>query len=284
MKVKFKIIFFLMFVNFGYSQVYNCNVIENQIKTYEFVLKNFDIIKKTTKSDLLLVSINFNEESSLLENITFYNDPKVYEEPIDKKYEVSVSFELENFIIQNFGFCPAQNFDEEHSQYGNIKFRIPLIKKNLLLAIEELNKSVKETSDLDSTLIEPDANFSIQINKIKLNNEKVISFEKPIQSVLKIYNSQIIKLSKNYFLTFRVLKTSELNINQPVYYLEHKLFYVLGRKSYVISKESNQRITNNIFEIEDGGKIYRKEEFQEENKLIQDIDIDIIIEFKKNNG
>jgi hypothetical protein len=66
--------------NLSYSQIYNCNVDENQLKTYDFVLTNLNTVKNHTKSDLIIVSINFNDKSSLLESIRYYQYPKDYTE------------------------------------------------------------------------------------------------------------------------------------------------------------------------------------------------------------
>ncbi|MCL9807642.1 hypothetical protein NAT51_19120 [Flavobacterium amniphilum] len=283
MKSKFIILILILVFNLSYSQIYNCSVHENQLKIYDFALTNLNTIKKHTKSDLIIVSIDFNDKSSLLENIRYYQYPKDYTEgEIDEKYSITVWNELDLFIRKSFEFCPRSNFEDEHSEYTRIRFGLPLVKENIAEAIGNVTKNLSEIKQLQiSNEINENTNFTLTVNNLKINREKPIKLAHPIVGKLNIYQSDIVKISDNYFLIFKVLKTSELNKNLPVFYFEYKLFYVHQGKTSLVSKGAHQTILNKHVEIiEQESIIDVANEMENEKKMIQETDISFEVKFE----
>jgi hypothetical protein len=157
-----------------------------------------------------------------------------------------------------------------------------LVKENLVEAIGNLTKNLSEIKQLKiSNEINENSNFSLTVNNLKINREKPIQLTHPIVGKLNIYQSDIVKISDHYFLIFKVLKTSELNKNFPVFYFEYKLFYVNQGKSSLVSKRTHEIILNKHIEIfEQDSIIDIDDEPENEKKLIQETDINFEVKFE----
>lgn len=150
----FIIILSIFFSSFIFSQIKNCSVDNIQLETYDFVLNNLNRINKKieNKNSLIQTSIDFKKHSleeinktvdTEIEKINYFLISPENSYNGENKKKIKVHSKLNNFLIKKINYCINNTNEFKESIYGNITFRIPLNKKNIEKAIEEVKTNYK---------------------------------------------------------------------------------------------------------------------------------------------
>jgi hypothetical protein len=222
------IIILLFFTCIIFGQKIEIGNIENQLKTYNYVLNNLDKIKSNNKEEILYVTLNFNK-NHFIEKTTYFscNKQTMHEE---EKKETKVSYELNKFIENTFSFFSNDIFYSKQSGESGYSFFIPLSKKNLEIAINEVNNEIHNLGqNIDKTGIIPDSKFNLLLTDLFFNGKKYD--DKKIEGKLNNFNSQLIEIAPNLYFIFRTIKTNQFVTNNTVDYIEYKIMYLEGTSS-----------------------------------------------------
>ena len=145
----------IIFSNLIFSQTEKCSIQEIQLETYEFVLNNLNRVNKKfeNKESLIEVSIDFKKHTPEQEETKDYAEIKNTDYYLispensysgENKEKVKVYSKLENYIIKKINSCIENSSEFKEHLYGNIKFRIPLNKTNIGIAIEQVKSTINE--------------------------------------------------------------------------------------------------------------------------------------------
>jgi|GEM_PF-4957669 len=225
---KLVIIIILFFTSFTFAQKIEIGNIENQLKTYNYVLTNFDQIKSDNKEEILYVVLDFNK-NHFIEKSSFFscNKQNMNEE---QKKETEVSNKLKQFIENTFSFYSYDIFYSSQIGESSYSFFIPLSKKDLEIAIDNISKEINNKERYNhETDITPNSRFNLQttdlyFNRIKYNDQKS-------EGKLDNLNSQLIEILPNLYFIFRIIKTNQFVTNRAVDYFEYKIMYLKGTSS-----------------------------------------------------
>jgi hypothetical protein len=232
--MNFRLILFLLFTSSGFSQSYNCSTKDMQMKIISFIENHLDSIKKHPSEDVVLISIDYNG-SLIVQDVRYYSVAliKAKENADEDQYKIEIGYpELKAFVMKNFVFCPSANFSDNKTSFFNIKFRIPLTKEQVAVYREGIAKGIPDTPQFADVPL--NSGYTLDVNQIKLNGLPEIHQKKPFKGKLYNYLSDIIPISDNYYLLFRVLKTSFYEAVTDT--VEYQLFYLTGNTSRLILK------------------------------------------------
>jgi hypothetical protein len=222
------IIILLFFTCIIFGQKIEIGNIENQLKTYNYVLNNLDKIKSNNKEEILYVTLNFNK-NHFIEKTTYFSCNKQTMHDEEKK-ETKVSYELNQFIENTFSFFSNDIFHSKQSGESGFSFFIPFSKKNLEIAINEVNNEIHNLEqNIDKIGIIPDSKFNLQLTDLYFNRKKYD--DKKDECKLNNLNSQLIEIAPNLYFIFRIVKTNQFVTNKAVDFFEYKIMYLEGTSS-----------------------------------------------------
>jgi hypothetical protein len=222
------IIILLFFTCIIFGQKIEIGNIENQLKTYNYVLNNLDKIKSNNKEEILYVTLNFNK-NHFIEKTTYFSCNKQTMHDEEKK-ETKVSYELNQFIENTFSFFSNDIFHSKQSGESGFSFFISFSKKNLEIAINEVNNEIHNLEqNIDKIGIIPDSKFNLQLTDLYFNRKKYD--DKKDECKLNNLNSQLIEIAPNLYFIFRIVKTNQFVTNKAVDFFEYKIMYLEGTSS-----------------------------------------------------
>ena len=225
------IILFILFTSMTFAQKIEIGNEENQMKTYKYVLENFDFIKKNNPEELIYVELSFNKYS-FLEKVTYYSSTTENRND-EHKTEIQILNELDEFIKNSFSFFNKDIFFSKRQAGGVYSFFIPLNKENLKIAIKNIRNGIlNEKSEIDKIGIITNSKFNLQIDNLYFNSKKNESIK--IESQLNGLNSELIEIAPNLYLVFRIIKTNQFITNKAIDYFEYKIMYLEGNSSELL--------------------------------------------------
>ncbi|MGJ8551257.1 hypothetical protein [Winogradskyella wichelsiae] len=145
----------IIFSNLIFCQTEKCSVQEIQLETYEFVLNNLNRINKKfeNKESLIEVSIDFKKHTpeqevtkdyAEIKNIDYYLVSPENSYSGENKEKIKVYSKLDKLVVDKINNCISNSTEFKEHLYGNITFRIPLNKKNIGIAIEQVKSTIEE--------------------------------------------------------------------------------------------------------------------------------------------
>lgn len=219
-------IFFIFSINI-FGQKVELGNHKNQLKIYNYVLKNLETIKKNNFQEILYVNLNFNK-NHFIEKINYFSCNK--KNMLEKvKLETKVSSDLNEYVEKTFSFFSNNPFFSKQSGESSFSFYIPLDKKSLEIAIKEVNGNKYLNKNKENIGIKQNSKFTLDIknlffNKIKYNDKKS-------DYHLIVRNSELIEIAQNLYLVFRIIKTNDFESNYNTDYFEYKIMYLDGTSS-----------------------------------------------------
>lgn len=242
------IVLFVFFTSVTFAQKIEIGNQENQIKTYKYVLENFDFIKKNNPHEMIYVNLIFNKYR-FIQQATYYS--AITENKDDeKKTEIQISGELDEFIKNSFSFFYNDIFFNKGEGEAGYSFFIPINKKNLQTAINNINEETQRIAkEIDKTGVLPNSNFNLQINSLNFNRQKIEN--KKIESKLNELNSELIEIAPDLYLIFRIIKTNQFKTKISKDYFEYKIMYLKGTASKLYVSHRSGMFTEREIEIEE---------------------------------
>lgn len=241
------IILFAFFTSITFGQKIKIGNQENQIKTYQYVLENFDLIKKNNPEEMIYVNLIFNKHR-FIDRVTYYSCAIANDD--EKKTETQVPAALDEFIKNSFSFFLNDIFFNKSEGEGGYSFYIPLNKKNLKLAINNINEETERLAkETDRVGVIPNSKFNFQINSLYFNREKIEN--KKIESQLNELNSELIEIAPDLYLVFRIIKTNQFKTNMSRDYFEYKIMYLKGTSSKLYILNRSEMFDKNGIEIDE---------------------------------
>ncbi|WP_178985133.1 hypothetical protein [Winogradskyella helgolandensis] len=145
----------IIFSNLIFCQTEKCSVQEIQLETYEFVLNNLNRINKEfeNKESLIEVSIDFKKHTpeqevtkdyAEIKNTDYYLVSPENSYSGENKEKIKVYSKLDKLVVDKINNCISNSTEFKEHLYGNITFRIPLNKKNIGIAIEQVKTTIEE--------------------------------------------------------------------------------------------------------------------------------------------
>ncbi|PXY47240.1 hypothetical protein [Flavobacterium hydrophilum] len=237
------IVLFFFFTSIAFGQRMAIGNQENQIKTYQYVLENFDFIKKNNKEEMIYVDLIFNKYH-FIQSATYYSCKKE-DFNVENKVITKVPFELDEFIKNSFSFFLNDIFFNKSNGEGGYTFFIPLDKKNLKLAINNINEEKQRLAkETDIVGVIPNSKFNLQISNLYFYRKKTA--ERKIESQLKEFNSELIEIAPDLYFVFRIIKTNQFNTNMSKDYFEYKIMYLKGTSSKLYISNRSEMFRNEI--------------------------------------
>jgi hypothetical protein len=242
------IVLFVFFTSITFGQKIEIGNQENQIKTYQYVLENFDLIKKNHREEMIYVNLIFNKYR-FIDRVTYYSCSTESNDDA-KKTETQVPDALDKFIKNSFSFFLNDIFFNKSEYESGYAFYIPLNKKNLKLAIDEVNEATQRlANETDKIGVIPNSEFNLQINNLYFDGEKIEN--KKIESKLNELNSKLIEIAPDLYLVFRIIKTNQFKTNISKDYFEYKIMYLKGTHSKLYVRNRSEMFDKNAIEIEE---------------------------------
>ncbi|WP_179319769.1 hypothetical protein [Winogradskyella helgolandensis] len=144
----------IIFSNLIFCQIEKCSVQEIQLETYEFVLNNLNRINKKfeNKESLIEVSIDFKKHTpeqevtkdyAEIKNTDYYLVSPENSYSGENKEKIKVYSKLDKLVVDKINNCISNSTEFKEHLYGNITFRIPLNKKNIGIAIEQVKTKIE---------------------------------------------------------------------------------------------------------------------------------------------
>jgi len=244
-----KLIFLLLlFTSINYAQKVEIGNEQNQIKTYMYVLDNFDLIKKNIPEELIYVELVFNK-NSFIQKATYY-DGTLWDRNNEQKKEVQVPYQLDEFIKNSFSFFRNEVFFNRNEGDGGYAFFIPLEKEKLKLSISAGNKEIqRKKNQIDTIGIVANSKFNLQINNLNFQRNKIEN--KKIESKLYGLNSDMIEIAPHLYLIFRIIKTNQFKTNLSIDFFEYKIMYLKGTSSSLYVWHRTEMFGKNEIVIEE---------------------------------
>lgn len=222
------IIITLFFTSFIFAQKIEIGNIENQLKTYNYVLNNLDKIKSNNEEEILYVTLNFNK-NHFIEKSSFFSCNKQTLHYENKK-EIKVSNELNQFIENTFTFISNDIFYSKQNGESSYSFFIPLSKKDIEIGIANITNEIHNLQqNTDKKGIISNSKFNLQLTDMYFNRIKYD--DKKDEGKLNNHNSQLIEIAPNLYFIFRIIKTNQFVTNKAVDYFEYKIMYLEGTSS-----------------------------------------------------
>nr|WP_315199355.1 hypothetical protein [uncultured Flavobacterium sp.] len=222
------IIITLFFTSFIFAQKIEIGNIENQLKTYNYVLNNLDNIKSNNEEEILYVTLNFNK-NHFIEKSSFFSCNKQTLNDENKK-EIKVSDELNQFIEKTFSFFSNDIFYSKQNGESRYSFFIPLSKKDLEIGINNITNEIHNLEhNSDKKGIIANSKFNLQLTDLYFNRKKYD--DKKDEGKLNNLNSQLIEIAPNLYFIFRIIKTNQFVTNKAVDFFEYKIMYLEGTSS-----------------------------------------------------
>jgi hypothetical protein len=237
------LVLFFFFTSIAFGQKMAIGNQENQIKTYQYVLENFDFIKKNNKEEMIYVDLIFNKYH-FIQSATYYSCKKE-DFNAENKVVTKVPFELDEFIKTSFSFFLNDIFFNKSNGDGGYAFFIPLNKNNLKLAINNINEEKQRLAkETDTVGVTPNSKFNLQISNLYFTEKKTA--ERTIESQLNEFNSELIEIAPDLYLIFRIIKTNQFNTNISRDYFEYKIMYLKGTSSKLYISNRSEMFRNEI--------------------------------------
>lgn len=241
------IIVLLFFTSITFGQKIEIGNQENQIKTYKYVLENFDLIKKNHPEEMIYVNLIFNKYR-FVDRVTYFSCATANDD--EKKKETQVPAALDEFIKNAFSFFLNDIFFNKSEGEGGYAFYLPLNKKNLKLAINNINEETERLAkETDRVGVLPNSKFNLQINSLYFNGEKIDN--KKIESQLNELNSELIEITPDLYLVFRIIKTNQFKTNMSRDYFDYKIMYLKGTSSKLYTLNRSEMFDRNGIEIDE---------------------------------